>query len=416
MARGQGPVNRMSYRGAPGGGDIAGGPLQRARLALMNNQPDVAIDICQRRLEKKPDDTNTRLVLAQALIQMQRTREAVTEARRALKEQPNSTDALMLLASALAGTNQANPPQEAQDLAERAVQLQPRMARTHVQLAEILMVRKDFGRAVEEAEAAVKLEPRLAAAHLIKGMALLNNKDYAGAEQASQAAIRLDKTQAAAYLTRAQALSDLQRPEEALEALDTAQKMNPLLPQAQLIQLRGQIYRKQRRYRDTYNLFLDQVVERSGKRTWYAPAIAALNFVLSFFGQNAPAVLISVVIVLILLVLFGISKIPVAGGGIVDILVIALVGFLGWNAIQLSSGMSPLLKIRDTSAIALAGGALVLGIVVTFVLAWALGHFTTPAHHTNYWFNTITFGLAAVVGVIAGFAALNYSNEIMRRN
>src|SRR5579875_991424 len=172
-------MTRIPYRGAPGAGgeQLAGGPLQRARLALMNNQPALAIDICRKRLEKKPDDVATRLLLAQALVQMRLPREGVAEARRVLNSQPNNVDALMLLSSALMSTNQFNPPKEALAAAQRAVQLQPKAARTHVQLAEVLMVQRQFDQAREEADEAVKLEPKLGAAHMIKGMALMNIRD-----------------------------------------------------------------------------------------------------------------------------------------------------------------------------------------------------------------------------------------------
>jgi tetratricopeptide (TPR) repeat protein len=184
---GGGPPNR----GGPPGmqGRMAGGPLQKARMALMNGQPALAVEICRRELEKK-DDITTRLLLAQALVQMQRAKEAVEEARHIVNAQPKNIDGLMLLASALVQTNQVNPPKEALEVAERAVQLQPKAARTHIQLAEVLLARRDFDRAKAEAEAATQLEPRLAAAHLIRGMSLLELKDSEGALQDSNNAIR----------------------------------------------------------------------------------------------------------------------------------------------------------------------------------------------------------------------------------
>jgi tetratricopeptide (TPR) repeat protein len=404
----------MPYRGGQVG-ELSGGPLQRARLALSNNQPAVAEEICRRRLEKKPDETPTRLILAQALIQMQRHRDAVIEARRVLRDQPNSVDGLLVLATALMGTNQINPPKEAVEAAERAVQLQPKSARTHVQLAEVLMMRKEFKQALTEADEAVRLEPRNASAYLIKGMSLYNSKDYTGAEEAFRAAIRQDRTMAQAHMALAQALADQKRIDEAMEAVDTAQKLNPLLPASQILQLRAQIYRKQRKYGKAYNLFLDQVYTSTGKKTFWAPLQAGVAFLLSFFGQNAPYALMFIAIFLVLLIFFGVGKIPVVGGGINDVLAIALTGVLAWFGFNMSMGMSILQRLRDGRAALFGVGAFVLGIVVIFLLARLFGGFTTPKGHAIAWFNSFSFGLAIVAGLVAGVLALANPPSFGRR-
>lgn len=397
-------MNRMQYRGGQGmGGEMAsGGPLQRARIALSNNQPAVTEDICRRRLEKRPDEASTRLLLAQALLQLQRPKEAVTEAERVLQGQQNSVEALLVLSSALLNSNQMNPPKEALTYAERAVQLQPRAGRTHVQLAEVLMMRKDFDRASGEADEAIRLEPRLAAGHLIKGLALLNLKDYDGAAQSSQAAIRQDKTMAPAYFTLAQSLAELKRTDEALEAVNTAQKINPLLPAAQITQLRAQIYRKQNRYRDAYNEFYQASLARSGKRTRFTQFQAAVSFFISLFGRNGPYVFAGIVVVLALLILFAISKIPVAGGWIDDVILVGLVGFIGWKAVEMASGgMSPLQKLAAPRTLLYTVGAGVGGVVAIFLIAFGITFFT---HGT--WFNVVSIGFAAVAALIAAFSTL----------
>lgn len=410
-------MNRMSFRGGPGaGGDLSGGPLQRARIALSNNQPAVTEEICRRRLEKKPDEVTTRLLLSQALLQLQRPKEAVTEAERVLVSQPNLVDALLVLSSALMHTNQANPPKESVAYAERAVQLQPRAGKTHVQLAEVLMMRKDFNRASEEADEAVRLEPRLAAAYLIKGLALLNLKDYEGSVQATQAALRQDKTMAPAYFTMAQSLAELKRTDEALEAVNKAQQLNPMLPEAQITQLRATIYRKQGRWRDAYKEFLTATNARSAKPSRFAPLFAAIGLFMSIFGQNGPYVFAAVLVALVMLVLLGISKIPAVGGGLVDILAVGIIGFLGWNAIKVQSGgTSPLALLTNLRSAGLTLIAFVGSLVVIFVLARLLGSLTTAAHHPVAWFNSASFGLALGIGLIAAFTTLFTTSTSMKR-
>jgi tetratricopeptide (TPR) repeat protein len=397
-------MNRMSYRGGSGG-ELAGGPLQRARLALMNNQPAVAEDICRRRLEKKPDDNATRLLLAQALIQMQRGREGIIEARRVLEAQPNSVDALMLLSAALASGNQLSPPKEALTAAERAVQLQPKNARARVQLAEIYMTQRKTGLALAEADEALRLDPRLAAAHMIKGMAMLNGKDYEGAVQSFQGALRQDRTMAPAQFGMAQALAELRRPDEALEAVGTAQKLNPLLPPAQVMQLRALIFRKQRKYGAAYNEYLE-FARKNSRNKRFVPVTASFSFFLSFFGQAAPVVIIFMLVA----IFFGISRIPFAGGVLVDILVVALLGFGIWQVTKQYSGVSPLQRLMNPLAL----GTVVVALVVGFALVLGIGASLGRGLHHNYWFNNFSFGLAAIVALIAAALALNFGPGAQR--
>ncbi len=398
-------MRRMPYRGgSSAGGEIAGGQIQQAKLALMNNQPARAEEICRRRLEKKPDEIATRLLLAQALIQMQRAREGVNETRRVLEAQPNSVDALLLLSDALMQTNQVNPPKEALTAAERAVELKPREARTHVQLAMALLTQRDFTRASEEAEEAVRLEPRLAAAHYIKGMALLNNKDYEGAAEGFRAALRQDKSMAGAHFGLAQALSEMKDAPAALDAVNTAQQMNPLIPTGQVVQLRAQIYRKQRNYRQAYNEYLTLTRTTGGRNQQrFAPLIAAFTFFLSFFGRGAQGVLVGIVFAVVFGVLFGVSKIPFAGGAIVDLLIVGLFGYLGWQVTRQYTGTSPVALLANSRVVTFAVAALVAGVAIVFGIAALIGR----GQHHNYWFNPVSFAFAAAVGLIAGWVTLN---------
>jgi tetratricopeptide (TPR) repeat protein len=367
----------------------------------MSNQPAIAEDICRRRLEKRPDEAPTRLMLAQALIQMQRAREGIAEARRVLEAQPNNVDALMLLSSALMGSNQINPPKEALVAAQRAVQLQPKMARTHVQLAEVLMMQRQFDQAREEADEAVRLEPKLAAAHMIRGMALMNSKDYEGATQSFQSAIRQDRTMAPAHFGLAQALSELHRPDEALEAVNKAQQLNPNLPAGQVTQLRAQIYRKQRKYRQAYNEYLT-ATRAAGRSGRFAPISAGFSFALSFFGRAAPFVLLA----LLLVILFGISRIPVAGGVLLDIIVVAILGFGIWQVTKQYGGAAPPQLLRDPRVLAATVGGVIVSLALVFGLFAWFGH---HPHRPDYWFTTLSFGLAATLAMIVAALALSFT-------
>lgn len=395
-------MTRVPYRGGPpgAGAEMAGGPLQRARIALMSNQPAAAEEICRKRLEKRPDEVPTRLLLAQALIQQQRAREGVVEVRRVLDAQPNNVDALIMLSSALLGSNQMNPPKEALTAAQRAVQLQPKAARAHVQLAEVLMMQRQFGQAEAEADEAVRLEPKLAAAHMIKGMALMNSKDYDGAAQAFQGALRQDRTMAPAHFGLAQALNEMRRPDEALESVTQAQKLNPYLPASQVAQLRAQIFRKQHHYRQAYNEYL--TLARNGRNPRMAPFFASLSFGLSFFGRAAPFVILAILV----LILFGVGHIPAVGGVLIDIIIVALLGFGIWQVTKQFSGMTPIMALMQRRTLLTTVGGVVLSLVVVFGL---FAFFGRNGHHPDYWFTTLSFGIASVVALIVAALALTFT-------
>ncbi len=392
-------MTRMPFRGGgPNMGEVGGGPVQQARLALINNQPGRAEELCRRRLEKRPDDYATRLVLAQALIQLRQPREAIIEARRVLAAQPNNADALILLSSALLNVNQFNVPKEALTAAQRAVQLQPKAARGYVQLAQVQLVQRQYQDAAESATEALHLDPRLGAASLVKGMALLQMKDHEGAVTNLRAALRQDRTQSAAYIALAQALIQLRRGDEALEAIESAQKEHAPVPEGQLVQLRAQAYRKQRKYGKAFGQILE-FTQRTSRFKAIAPIIAGYTFFFSLFGQGAVAVLVFVVVA----ILFGISKIPVAGGGLVDVIVIALTGFLTWQVTRQFTGASPLARLVGGRRAIFAGIAFVVPIILVFGIAAFIGR----GHHPNDWFTTLTFGLAGVLAFVSAGVTLN---------
>ncbi len=403
-------MGRMNFRGNPGMyGDVATNPLQKAQIALSNNQPMVAEDICRKRLEKKPNEVMTRILLAQALVQLTRAKEAIQELEIVLKDQPNNVEALLILSNALLATNQMNPPKEAVDVARRAVQLQPKAARTHLQLAEALVTRKDSNGALVETEEAIKLDPRLAPAYMIQSIIYLEKKNWEECVKAAQSAVRLDKTLGAAYYIGAQAMAELKRGDEALDYLQQAERYPSMVSPGQLIAVKSMVFRKQRKYREAYTIYLNQIKERSAKKNPFAPALAALNFALSFFGQNGPYVLVGVIGVLLLLILFGVSKIPVVGGGLNDAILIGIVAVLGWNAIKLASGQTAISRISQPRTAAFAAGAFAATTAAVFGVAWLIAKFTTPAHHPIIWFSAPSFGVAIVLALSVGFTVLNYA-------
>jgi tetratricopeptide (TPR) repeat protein len=402
----------MGYRGTqPGGaGMIPGGPLGKARYALGMGRPDEAERIVRKRLEKQPDDVAARVLLAQILMQMQQTAEAGREARIALRYQPKSVDALMVLSSAL--TQQGGIrgiPAEAEQSARRAVELAPNNANAHVQLAEVLLRKREFDAARAEVDKAAKLEPRSPGVQLMRALVLLSDKDPEGAVQAADNAIRFGKQLAPGSLAqadfiKANALIQLNRYDEALSSLDTAERQNPMLAGANANTLRGRIYFKQRKYKQSYSQFLAAQL-LSGRLVRLAPVLAGVNMVLvGLFGERAPFVLIGLLTVIVVLILFGLSYIPVVGPWIVMALVVALVGVFAVAFLrQLRGQVLPEEQMAKLSTIAAALFGGVVGVVGTLVIESWIGAALLHWRHAQY--TPITIGIAGVVGIVLAAAA-----------
>lgn len=385
-------MGRMAYRGGPTGGmgGVPGGDVNRAKLALQMGRPDEAARLLRKRVERKPDDYSSRLLLAQALLQLQQVDAALSEARRVTKEQPTNADGFLLLSAALTQVQSRASREAAAEAARRAVQLQPRAARTHVQLAEALMARQDLKGALAEADEAIRLEPRLAAAHLIRGLALLTDKDPEGAITSCEAALRYDNSLFAAHFTLANALVEVHRYDDALQALNRAQQLNPSLPRSQFDGLRGRILVRQRKFGHAYRLYLGNA--RQGRVKWLAPAVAALSMT-SYFGPYAPAV---VLIAIVIAIIFGLGFIPVAGPWIATLLLLGVLGVSTFGALRQYNGA---ILPTDSQRIPALASTIIAGLAILVVVIWlgdTIAHVSVPT--------PIIFFIAGFLGLIAAVA------------
>lgn len=387
-------MGRMVYRGGSAGnmGQVPGGDLGRAKLALQGNRPDEAERLLRKRLERKSDDHEARLLLAQALLQLQRVDEALVEARRVTREQPTNADAHLIVSAALTQKQNQRSLQEAEDEARRAVQLRPKVARARVQLAEVLAARNNLKDARAEADEAVKLEPRLAAAHLIRGMVLLADKDPADAVTELESALRYDSSLFAAHFTLANALMEVRRYEDAQAALTRAQTLNPLIPAGTIHGLRGRIYLKQRKIGPAYGEFV-AAQRSSGRFAWLAP-VSGLIGLTYIFGQRAPLFIVPILLVLIL---FGLFFIPVAGPWIVTVLALGLIGVSVFGTLRQYQGS--ILPLGSGRYPALA--TMVVAGVVVFIVALYVSFGVVHAR----WPNPVPLGIAGFLALVAAVLA-----------
>ena len=400
-------MNRMMNRGGAGAqGIIPGGPLGKARYAMAIGRPDEAERIARKRLERSPDDAAARVLLAQALLQQRMVEDAVNEARRATRDAPTNADAHMTLSAALLQKGRFRVPPEAETAAKRAVQLQPKLARARVQLAEVLVANNDNNGAILAADEAIKLEPRGATGYFIKAMALLRLKDYAGAVQAADSAIRFDRDKQLpqAEYVRANALIEVKRYDDALSALNAAERANPLLGGAQAQSQRGRIYFKQRKYRQSYQTNLDAQLA-AGRNRLLAPPLAALNMVaIGAFGERGPYVLLGLIIAVAFLIIFGVSQIPVAGEWIATALITVVMLVLAFSSVkQLQGYVLPPNRAMWVTTIPAIVAAFIIGAGLTIAIERLI---TGLAIHNPPLFTSTTVTIAGVVGaILAGVAA-----------
>lgn len=407
-------MGRMMYRGGQGGmGTIPGGPLGKARFAMANGRYDEAERIIRKRLERYPDDAAAHLLLAQALLQQGQIAEATDEAREVVREQPTNVDGHLTLSAALMqrGGPLGRIPPEAERSARRAVQLAPKSAKTHVQLAEVLAAKRDMAAARAEVDQAIQLEPRLAGAHLMRSIILYSDKDPNGAIQAADSALRFDRTLAQAEFIKANALLDTKRYDDALTSLDTAERQNPmLLAGANGKAMRGRIYFKQRKFKQSYAQFLAAQV-MSNRLRRLAPAIAGVNMVFAgVFGQNAQYAWVGLFVIVLAAILFGVSFIPVVGQWIVALAFLALIGVSAFGYLRQSTG-----RILPGGAIGAKVTTIVVAVAATLVGAIIIGAIiavvSTSVLHARDWKTPITLVIAGGVGLVLAAGAVYLWNR-----
>jgi serine/threonine protein kinase/TolB-like protein/Tfp pilus assembly protein PilF len=171
----------------------------------------------------------------------------------------------------------ANPSylQRAEQFAQRALAIDPRLSETHMALGTVSVAKYDYADAAREYRTAIDLNPDNAFAWDMLSWALGYEQppDAAGAEKAAREAIRLRPSQYAAHYHLGRALLLQQRYVEAIAAFEQARELNPAasLPDLGL----GQVYLAQGDY-DKALAALSKNARRAGiNYFWLAAAYAA---------------------------------------------------------------------------------------------------------------------------------------------
>jgi eukaryotic-like serine/threonine-protein kinase len=117
----------------------------------------------------------------------------------------------------------------AQQLAQRALAIDPQLAETHVALGQIYGLGYEYARAVYELRTAVRLEPENADAwdYLSWALGYEQPPDASQAEKAAREAIRLGNTSVASYYHLGRALMLQGRYQEAIADFEHARELSP---------------------------------------------------------------------------------------------------------------------------------------------------------------------------------------------
>jgi tetratricopeptide (TPR) repeat protein len=158
----------------------------------------------ERSFQKPPDSLDAYdLLLRGRFVKEKRTREANAEAReffeKAVARDPRFAAALAALGStyfqgATEGWTEfyAEALDKAQQLAERALSIEPELAEGHQLLGDVYSARKDYDHALAELRKAIELNPSSASAYADEAWTLLFTGDSGGVIRAMETALKLD--------------------------------------------------------------------------------------------------------------------------------------------------------------------------------------------------------------------------------
>jgi serine/threonine protein kinase/tetratricopeptide (TPR) repeat protein len=172
---------------------------------------------------------------------------------------------------------EANPAylQRAEQFAQRALAIDPRLSETHMALGTVSVAKYDYAGAAREYRTAIDLNPDNAFAWDMLSWALGYEQppEAAAAEKAAREAIRLRPSQYAAHYHLGRALLLQQRYAEAIAAFDQARELNPAasLPDLGL----GQVYLAQGEYDKAVAALSKNVRPAAINYFWLSAAYAA---------------------------------------------------------------------------------------------------------------------------------------------
>ena len=188
-----------------------------------------AIPYLQEALAADPANPHLHTVLAESCLWSAHYDCALNEFRSILTADPNSVQSHMLLAQALDALNRS--PEAIEEL-EAAVRISPDEPNVHFELGYLYFVAHDYEHAAPQFEAELKNNPKHAQACAYLGDIKLRTNDQPEAERLLTLALRLQSDMRMAWFDLGKVLSDQNKNEQALDAFQKAETLDPTDPDA----------------------------------------------------------------------------------------------------------------------------------------------------------------------------------------
>lgn len=204
---------------------LAWGLLALAHLVL--GQKTQALEVARRGVEADPRSPTAWIVMSyvhQALFDLQGAPEAICKS---LELEPENVIALTNLARLLFGSDRVN---DAWRTIQEAKRLAPQDGEVRTVAGFILVARREVDDAKEAFEQAIRLNPSLGEPHLGLGLAKMRQGDVAGAMEEITVAVLLEPRRSLFLSYWAKMLYQLKRFDQALDLLRVAQGLDPLDP------------------------------------------------------------------------------------------------------------------------------------------------------------------------------------------
>ncbi len=208
--------------------DSAAANEMLAQALLNQNRTDEALECAQRAVRSEPS-AETHRNLGIALTQAGRIREAIGEFDQALRLKPDLADAHHNLALALAGSGRMP---EAIAQWEQALRINPDYAEAHCNLGIVLQREGGIEDAIGHYERALRVNPEYTDAHYNLGVALVRADRTTEAIEQWEQALRLNPDYAEAHANLGVALEEAGKFEEAIGHYEQALRIQPALVNA----------------------------------------------------------------------------------------------------------------------------------------------------------------------------------------
>ncbi|MFP8879412.1 MAG: tetratricopeptide repeat protein, partial [Myxococcota bacterium] len=244
-----------------------------ARVHAMLGEHEYAIEEGRRFLRERPDAIDTRILVAQSLVILKRTDEALAELEQ-IPEENRNVDVLF----AMGRVHLRNGDRQiARDFMTQALEMNPTQPDILRNLLRLDRQEDRFPESVERITKAVENEPENARVRLLLGVAALIDQRPADAEKAFKKAIEIDPTDVAGYEHLARLFARSGRLPEAVKTYEDAVEIRPDDPN--LHHFLGILYQ--------YAGARDKAIERYEDAIKYGPGLAEAKNNLAYIYAEA---------------------------------------------------------------------------------------------------------------------------------